>query len=292
MKHIGQGLVTALLQRRHHWRRLNFDELGELYTSLMLRSMGISLIGIFLPVYLYKTGYSLPAIFLFIASIFAFRCFINVPAAYLIAAKGPKHVMLYSYGFQIISLLLLLTLPDYHWPLWLVAFSWAIASSLFFLAYNVDFSKVLHSEHGGKEIGFMAIMERIGATLGPVIGGLVATFLGTEWMISISIVLFVLAVIPLFATPEPTKTHQHLDFRNFPYNTVKRDMLSFGAFTTENILSITLWPLFIGVVIFTTNTYASIGAVTSLSTLAAIFSAKLIGQLVDQKRGVDLLRWS
>ncbi len=44
---------------------MKFDELAELYTSMSLRSLGFSLIGIFVPVYLFQYGVSVKDIFLF-----------------------------------------------------------------------------------------------------------------------------------------------------------------------------------------------------------------------------------
>lgn len=57
-----QKIINTLLEPRHFWRTVGFDELSEIYTSQMLRSLAASLVGIFVPIYLYKIGYSLVAI--------------------------------------------------------------------------------------------------------------------------------------------------------------------------------------------------------------------------------------
>lgn len=271
---------------------MGFDELSELYTSTMLRSMGLSLIGIFVPIYLYKLDYSLGDIFLFLGLLFIGRVVSDIPAGYMIAFKGPKHTMLYSYLLQIAALLLLLTLPVYQWPLWLIAVVWGVSNSLYWLAYHVDFSKVMHSDHGGKELGFMTIVERMGGIFGPLVGGVIATVFGAQYTIAAAVVLFVLAVAPLFATPEPTRTRQRLWLSHMPLGQLKRDFVAYAALCAENSLTVSLWPLYIAVVIFTTNTYASVGAVTSIGVVAAILSAQVIGKIVDRHQGGVLLRWS
>lgn len=271
---------------------MNFDELSELYASTMLRSTGLSLVGIFVPIYLYKLGYELPVVFLFMASVYAARIIGDFVAGYLVAWRGPKHSILISYVLQVLVLVVLLTLPMHQWPLWPIAVVWGISISTFFVAYHVDFSKIMHMAHGGKELGFMTIMERLGAALGPVVGGVVATFFGPEYTIMAAIGLFVLAVIPLFLTAEPVRTNQKLSLRSLPFGRLKRDFVSFWAMGFDNNISVGVWPLYIAVAVFTVNTYASVGLVTTLGILAAILAARFIGQVVDHNQGVSLLRWS
>lgn len=258
----------------------------------MLRSLGLSLVGIFVPIYLYKLEYSLPTIFLFMAGVFGARMICDVLSGYLVAWRGPKHVILVSNILQICTLVLLLTLPQYQWPLWLIAGMWGLSISMFFIAYHVDFSKIMHLGSGGKELGFMTIMERIGAALGPVTGGVIATLFGAEYTIMAAIVLFIGAVIPLFLSAEPTAVHQKISFRGLPYAKLRRDFISFGAMSAENTISVSVWPLFAAVTILTINTYANIGLVTSLGVVAAILSAHLIGKIIDSDKGGALLIWS
>lgn len=284
--------VARLLERRHYWRRLSFDELGELYTSMMLRSLGLSLVGIFVPIYLYELGYGLPVIFLFMAGLFATRFIGNPIAGYLVALVGPKHVMLQSSLAQMLALGLLLTLPQLQWPLWFIAVVWGMATSLFFISYHVDFSKIMHADHGGKELGFMAIVERGGAALGPVSGGVIATVFGAEHTIALALMLFAMAVVPLMFSAEPTRTHQKLQFHVLPYQQLKRDFFTFAMMGAETQTSVAIWPLFLAVAVLTSNVYASVGLATSVGVIATIFAARFIGQLIDRQQGGQLLRWA
>lgn len=285
-------IIFKMLERRFFWRFVGFNELSELYTSMMLRSIGLSLVGIFVPIYLYKLGYDLVIVFLFLAGIFGIRFIGNPIAGHLVAWIGPKHVMLISYIAQIVSLAMLLTLPAIGWPLWLISSVWGLSLSLFFIAYHVDFSKVMHTDHGGKELGLMTALERLGGALGPLIGGAVAYLFGPQYTIVMALVFFALAVIPLFITAEPVRTHQKLDFRDLPYRALTRDFFSFSMLGVENTISLGLWPLFLAVTVFAANPYIGVGFVTSLGVIAAILAARFIGQLIDRDGGELLLRWS
>lgn len=287
-----QKLIFRLLEKRHSWRTVGFSELAELYASTMLRSLGLSIIGVFVPIYLYKIGYDIPTISLFMGGLFATRIVADVISGYLVARVGPKHSILGSNLMQIVGLMFLVSLPQYHWPLWIISIIWGFAASMFFIAYHVDFSKIMHRGSGGKELGFMTIMERMGAALGPLIGGVIATLFGAEYTIMAAIVLFMGAVIPLFLSAETTRLHQKISFRGLPYRKLWRDFISFGVMGADNTISISVWPLFAAITILTVNTYASIGLVTSLGIIAAILAARFIGNVVDRSQGVALLNWS
>lgn len=285
-------LITRLLAVRHPWRYIGFDELSELYTSTMLRSMGISVVGIFVPIYLYKLGYDIVVICLFMTGVCVARVIFDVLAGYIIARIGPKHTILLSNLTQIVALALILMLSQLRIDLWLIALLWGASLSLFFIAYHVDFSKIMHKDHGGKELGYMTMLERIGAALGPVAGGVIATMFGAEWTITAAILLFMGATLPLFLTSEPTQLHQRIHFRGLPIRRLRRDMASYFAIGVDNSLSVSMWPFFAALTILTVNTYASVGFVTSLGIIAAILSARLIGRTVDRDKGRTLLNWS
>ena len=285
-------IIHRLLVMRHPWRFVGFDELSELYTSTMLRSLGLSLIGIFVPYYLYTLGVPIPTILLFLAGVYGSRLVFNIVSGYIVARVGPKHTILASNLFQILALGLLLTYPSVHWPLGLIAPFMGAALSLFFVAYHVDFSKIIHAEHGGKELGFMTIMERIGAALGPLVGGVIATVFGPQYTIAAAIVVFVGAVVPLFLSAEPTKLRQKLSFRGLPYRKLTRDFVSRYAQGVDTSASLVMWPFYAGVVLLTVNTYASVGLVTSLGIISSILAAHFIGRVVDRQNGLSLLNWS
>lgn len=284
--------ILRLLSARHPWRYVGFDELSELYTSTMLRSMGLSVIGVFVPIYLYKLGYDVPTICLFMGGVYVSRCLFDVVAGYLTARIGPKHTMLLSNVTQIIALGLFLTLSQYQTPLWIIAAIWGMSLSMYFISYHVDFSKIMHQDHGGKELGFMTTIERVGAALGPLIGGGIATLIGAEYTILIAMALLMAATAPLFLTAEPTATHQKIRYRGLPFRKLARDGLSFMGSGIDNSLSASLWPLFLAVTILTANTYASVGLVTSLGIVSAILAATFIGKVIDQNKGRALFTWA
>lgn len=289
-----QKIIHRLLRHRHFWRETSFDELSELYISMMFRGLSLSLTGIFVPVYMLHLGFSLTAILLVMAWYFTFRVIIFDWLAAVITAKlGPKHTMLIGYCCLIVSSLLFLTLPQLHWPVWVLGGVWGASAGLFFIPFHVDFSKVKHPEHGGKELGFLTIMERIGSIIGPVVGGIVATIFGAQYIFLVSVILLIIGVFPLFRTGEPVRTNQKLNFNGLHVKDLKRDFISITGLGVENTLSLNLWPMFLGsFVLLGSSVYAQLGLISSVSFVVSILAAHTIGQLIDNKKGRKLLRTS
>ena len=70
----------------------------------------------------------------------------------------------------------------------------------------------------------------------------------------------------------------------------KRDFLAAPFVGVENIISIMIWPLFIALTIFQNNSYAAIGLLASVSTALALIAIYLIGSLIDQSKGLIMLK--
>jgi MFS family permease len=270
---------------------MKFDELAEIYTSMTLRSLGFGIIGIFVPVFLYKTGVSLQSIFLFYGLFFAIRVPVAMAAAFLVARIGPKHTIAISTIVFIFFLGHLLTFTRFEWPIAILAFWYTLANGLFFLAYNTDFSKIKDSKNGGKELGWLYIFERAGFALGPIVGGLIASFISPNLTILVAILIMLISLIPLFMTGEPVRVHQKITFHGFSPLKYKADFISLSAFNIENVATAVMWPLLVGVFIFTEDTYAKLGALIGVAMVISMFSARMFGKFIDNHKGYYLLKY-
>lgn len=289
-----QALIHRFLLRRHFWRYANFDEVGELYASRMMRLLAVFMINIFVALYLYQQGYGLLFIALYYAVSFLFRMGIVYFAARFVAKYGPKHGILAGNLLYIPALIVFPFVPDVGLPA-IVAFGifQSLSMVTFDLAYMVDFSKVKHVDHAGKEIGYMQILERLTASLSPLIGGTIAFLIAPEATIWFSAVLFILASIPLFRTKEQVKLNQKLDFRHFPWRDTWRTVRAETAIGFDGVASNFMWVLFIAITIFGTtgnSVYFMVGVFASITILTSFFSAYAFGRIIDWRHGGDLLK--
>lgn len=286
-------IIHKILKHRHPWRDIDFNELSEIYVTMMLRSMAISMTGIFVPIYLYKLSFSVTAIFGVFAMYFTSRIVLDFAAAYTTARIGPKHTLVIGQFLQIVTSALFLTLPWTHLPVYIIGAVWGSSASFFFIPFHIDFSKVKHKNHGGKEIGFEQIMEKVGFVLGPLAGGLVATLVGSRYIFLVSIFLLIGGLWPLFRTKEPVRLKQKLDFKNFHIDNIKAYIPSYIGLNVENTICLMLWPYFLAVfVIPGQSVFVKVGLISSISVIASIFAAQAVGRTVDDKKGRSLLRYS
>jgi len=282
--------IEKILRRSHFWRDVGFSELSELYVSNMLRVVALSTFMVFLPFFLWQQQYSAPAIFAFYGVFFVVRAVSDISAGYFVARYGPKHTMIISCILQIITAALLLSVPNRHWHIVILALPFGASASFFFIAYHVVFSKIKHTAKAGSELGHMQAFEKVGYLIGPFVGGVIGSVLGPRYIFLAATVLLFASLVPLFQTAEPVKVHQKLRFKELPVDKIKRDLFANACLGIENTLCINAWAFYVAVFVLTGSVYAQLGSLTALAVLVSILSAKLIGRLSDTQYARRILR--
>ena len=289
-----QTIIYRLLKRRHFWRYATFDEVAELYASRVMRILALQMIGLFIAVYLYQQGYPLLFIAAFFALNFGGRILIAYPAARFVARFGPKHGMFMANLLYIPALICFTFVSEYGIaPLAAFAVFQSVSMVLYDVSYMVNFSKVKHADHAGKELGYMQIFERITASLSPFIGGALAYLIAPEATMWFSALFFAVAAVPLFKTKEQVRLNQKLTFRRFPLHLTARTLVAETAIGFDNFSSLGVWALFLAVVIFGTtsnNVYLIIGAFASVTVITSLLAAHWFGRIIDWRHGGDLLK--
>lgn len=289
-----QKLIHRLLLRRHFWRYASFSEVAEIYASRTMRIFALRMVTVFTSIYLLQQGFPGYFIAFFFAGFYGYKALFALPSAYIIARIGPKHATLMSNILAATGMAILPFVPEYGvWAVGLWGLFQASSTCLYDFAYLVDFSKVKNIEHAGKEIAFMNILEQTATGISPLIGGILAFVAGPQVVMIVAAALFLLAALPLFRTAEPVQVHQQLQFRGFPWRATWRSFVAesgvgFDVFTTG-----TAWTLFLGIIIFSTDSndiYAKVGALASVSIIAVLFASYSFGKLIDRRKGRELLR--
>lgn len=273
----------------NHYSFLHFlhnRELNELYVSMAMKTFALSLIGIFIPIYLYQIGYSFQNIFLFFAMVAFVSLIFLFPAAKISYRIGIKHAILLSMPFLIVFFLLLFSLERFQWSLMFMALFAGIHGSLFWFAYHLDFSKFSRKKARGKQIGFSYILMGFVTVLGPLIGGLILSFFGFKVLFIIVSFLFFISTIPLFMSRE---FHEPVSFsfQGFFRGQKFKDIAAYLGNGAETRLGTIVWPLFIFVFILGSR-YISLGAVVSLAFFFSLIITILVSRFSDIKRRLVL----
>lgn len=283
-------LLAQALERRFVWRTIGFTELSELYVSSMMRVFALSILTVFVPFYLYQHGYSPAVIFAMYGIIFVARAVWDILAGYMVARFGPKHTLIASCIMQIISAGLFLSVPTYHWSIFVLGLPWGAAISLYFVAYHTALSKVKHTKHAGKELGIMQIMEKIGGVAGPIVGGVAGTLFGAQYIFLIATAILLASLWPLFQTSEPVRTKQVLNFSKLPLKKISHDLSSYVALGIENSLCINVWAFYVALFALSGTIYAQLGALSAIAALVSISAAYAVGRFIDTHNARGLLR--
>lgn len=283
-----------MLLRRHFWRYATFSEVAELYVSRMLRMAALYLVNAFVSVYMYQMGYSLSTIAFVWVIFYIFKVFVTLLLARFIAWIGPKHAILVSNLLYIPAMILFANVDGGGFGLLIPALLLqGLSSSLYAVAYSIDFSKVKNVQHAGKEIAYMNIFEKVTTGLSPVVGGFLAYWFGPHVIILLAAVLFAFAAMPLLKTGEQVRRNQRLKFVGFPWRLLFRHATAQFAYGFDVFVSGTAWSLYVAVFIIGMSSgnkvYATTGLLTSVVLVVAIFASYTYGKIIDRNKGKQLM---
>jgi len=246
-----------------------------------------SLIGLFVPIYLYQLGYSIQAILGFYVLVSLFFALLAYSGARLIPFLGIKKAFLWSTPFLIIFYLGLQYLEFYPWLFYLLPLFLTGRMILYNYSYHLNY--LLHSEskYRGRELSFIATISVVLHFLAPLVGGILASR-SFSLLYPVGAVILLLGMIPLFLTREkyeritfnPVGLWKHI-FQKKGY------ILSFSGYAVESAVGRILWPLFLFLLV------GGLVRTGLLSTLSMGFSLAVfyfVGNLTDSYNRVKLLR--
>lgn len=270
---------------RHHLNARD-TELNSVYTAMSLKTFAFSLIVIFIPIYLHSLDYSFRSILGYFAAVYLFCSIGEYISGLLVSKYGSRYILATSFPLMAISLVFLLTLGTYHWPLWLLAFIASIPQPLFWVPYHDNFSKAKHKKKAGREVGKVGVLVAVFGALGPVIGGVVAEEFGMQATIAISTVILLAAIPPLFRGKEIV-TKRPLKLRNFSVKRNWKDMIAYGGYGLEASASMVLWPFFLFLIV---GTYKEVGFIATFALLLTIAVMIFAGKVTDRYERKKVLR--
>ncbi|PIN73287.1 hypothetical protein COV20_03585 [Candidatus Woesearchaeota archaeon CG10_big_fil_rev_8_21_14_0_10_45_16] len=276
----------------HHefwWRFFPKKELTQVYVSAALRSFAISLLGIFIPLYLYiERGFSLQEtliFFLFYSVIFA----ISTPlAAKFSSSYGVKHSILLSVPLYLAFVALLFLLESFSIPLVILGAFLGSSQAFYWMGMHLVFHHASHRGHRGAEVGKRDGINILSAMFGPFLGGLVISFFGfTAIFILAAVILLASATVLLANGDNPTL--YHFSLRSLLNREHWQDSLYFTSKGTAVIANGVIWPLFIFLIL---GDYLSLGLIGSIISGVSAVLLWLVGRYSDHTCKRKIIWWS
>jgi len=272
--------MTYKFRLPHYFATHVQRQIGELYASTAIADLAIALVMLFEPIFLYGTlGFSVEQVLLFFAAVYALYTLFIPFGAKIVSRYGYAHGIFFSIPFQIIYWFLLFESKDHLLFICLAPVAFAIEKSLFWPAFHSIVARFARDEQRGREFSVLYAIVNIMQIAGPFLGGLLAERYGIRTAFIVASAIYFCSFIPLFATKEifVPKLYQFHDTWEL-YKTYPMKFLGYLGFG-EELLVLTVWPIFMYVVI---KDYKDTGMIVTVATLIATGLLLYIGKVTDQ----------
>jgi len=281
-----------------HREKIVFSESAALYLTNTIRVLAVSLVGIFLPIYIYNisksylffnqdiviNGISWVIAYFLLRSIFTLVSLLFL--GNLIFSKIHFQLsMIISFVFLVTEILLWYLSAG---NLFLILIAGVLAGfkvTLYWVPYHIFFLRKSGRKikSFGKNTSTRFFLTRIISSIGPAIGGLIIINFGFNVLFMTSILLLVVSALPIALVIHDWKHREHnmvKVIRKYVLNSkYKRIAISYIGEGVDSLIYVIFWPILLYLVI---NNFAKIGFINSLSFLLSSIAILQIGRLIDK----------
>lgn len=282
-----------------HKSKISLNEHTSLYLTHTLRILSSSLIGVFVPIFIYTTtkdtlifnvdplinGISWIVAYFFLRSIMVWVSIFVFGSAIFEKLHFQLSIVL-SYIFLALEIILLLLSKQNHYLLFLAGGIAGLKVTFYWIPYHSFFVHKTEDKPGhsfGKDTGLRFFLVRIFSGLAPVIGGFVIGSFGFNVLFVLSILMLVAASVPIIMVVHDWKHRKH-DIKNVlkEYILNKRYYkltLAFVGDGMESIIYMLFWPLLL---FFALENFEKVGLINGLSMFLSSILVLIIGGLIDK----------
>lgn len=272
--------------RHLHLKKFIHNSFYDLVASDTFRRIAISMISLFIPIFLLKIGYDLNQIILFYI-LFYFSMFLS---QYLILKNihivKVKRAITISYFFNIVlnvvyayNVELISFFGMYGYLLLILIFNIAVAS-FYWGAHHIFFIKSTQLDDEGKKLALVNTIPILGGIIAPFLGGLFITYLGFKFVFILSSILLLFAVGILNESKEISVDKQIVNNKEI-FSLKNRTRSS--VFIIHSIIKVAVmlyWPLFLFI---SSIKLLAIGFVSMISSLFYVLLSYITGFFLDKK---------
>lgn len=274
----------------HYFSKHPSRALVELYWAVGMSDLARAAISLFEPIYLFTVGYSVRQIIFFYLLVYGGYTFLLPFLGRLVGRIGYEHSIFYSQFFLIGYYLTLFGTAQYEALFYIAPILFAIQKCLYWPAYHADFAVFSDDGQRGREVGGIETLSMMMFIVGPFVGGAILEWTNFSVLFIVTAGLFILSAMPLLRIKEvhdPGKFSYMEVFRELLDSKHRRNFAAYFGFG-EELIALTLWPIFIYIVI---SDYLKIGAVVAGATLITGFIVLYLGKLTDKYNKEHIVRW-
>ena len=257
------------------------------YTAAGIWSFGQGLVQIFIPIFLFVSGFSLGEVFFF-SLIAQFVRAANVPFAIWASEKyGAKHVLSFSFIFPILFFISLAFAMTSIIFLYLASLFFGLKMAYLFVPYHLHLSKISPDKKRGRVLASTAIIAALSVGTAPIIGGFLIGDGGMLITAILASIFFAAAAVILLTTKEKT-TYHSLKLKRLPFRKMYKDAFASGFYNISSQLGGIVWFIFVFAIL---GTYAKVGIVSGISLAIGAFAIYLLGKFEDKFDRKKIFLW-
>ncbi|PIS14965.1 hypothetical protein COT63_02525 [Candidatus Shapirobacteria bacterium CG09_land_8_20_14_0_10_38_17] len=269
----------------------SFKGLWGVYLTTFLLNFGLGLVGLFIPIYIWRISGQISFVFYFFA-LYYLGVFLASPLAGWLFKKfiSPDFSYFLSIWGRLLYLYFLVKAGESAIFLWPAAFIWGLTIPFCWFPYYLT---VTHeeSEDGkfGKEVSSMGTLSQLASAIAPVLGGLIVSQYGFSSSYFFAGLFFAVSFLPLYfdhynpRRVEFSLRDSVLFIKNPKEKKLRRAFFGSGLEGAANIA----WPLFIFSIL---GGYQVLGWIKGLSLFFSILILMWVGHFID-KKGKGILNW-
>lgn len=265
-------------------------DLIQIAWALNIYRMVTNIIGVFIPFIIITSGGKLWVIGLFYLLYACVKLCLNYWCLRLVQLRGAHFGLGIGFAFSGLQMIGILGYSHYHSIALLIfaAISFAVTNAFLWNSQHYFISKYMDNSSKSSSIASIEVYGRITDILGPIMGGVLGTLLGAQWLLITALLCLTLTIIPLRkmrklpALREANKAFAY-NLRGAPV----RDLIANFSFNIETLIGKMVWPIYLAVAL---HAYRSIGSVATLAATASIITTLIAGRRGDNGKDRSVLK--
>ena len=264
----------------------NNEFIFKLY--VFLSTFARNLVEVFVPIILYKNGFSFKQVILYFL-LTNFFCLLWDYSCVLLSKKYSNKILsLISMISFFLLQFILSSIKINTFYLILVALLYSLYRQTYWISRRFYSFKILRGGEISKKYSIISIINQIGVVVSVYIGSLILDYINVSVLTIVSVIIFIISVIILFLLRfDHEKNDEKIHFFKTLKTIPKQDLCHFGFYELLNIIKF-LFALYI--FIYIKNNYQTIGIISIVINISIMmfsyFYAKYIDKNIDKNRNL------
>lgn len=246
---------------------------------VFLSTFSRNLIEVFIPIILYKYGYSIKKVLFYYFFANFMSLLLSYPFVYLSQKYNNKILSIIGIlAFSILQVLLNFMMHSIYYLIF-IATLYAIYRRGYWISRRYYNLKVIKNNNISTTYSIISIINQIGVIVSAYLGSIVLDYINLNVLTILAIFLFIASIIPLYLLKfEHKRVDNKLEISNTLKQIPKKDIYLFGSYELMNVVKF-LIPLYL--FIYVKNTYQTIGIVNLVTNLSLMIFTYMFGKTLD-----------